>query len=78
MQVCNSPGIFQEKMNEILRGIEFIRFYINDLLEITKGDCSVHLDKLELVIKILEQTGLSTISKSHTLEKPRWNIWVSR
>ena len=53
MRVCNSPDIFQDKMNEMLRGIEFIRFYINDLLEITKGDCSDHLDKLELVIKNL-------------------------
>ena len=37
MGVCNSPDIFQDEMNEILRRIEFIRAYIDDLLSITKG-----------------------------------------
>ena len=47
MGICNSPEIFQEKMNEIFRGFEFIRTYINDLLIITKDDWSNHLNKLE-------------------------------
>ena len=37
MGVCNSQDIFQDEMNEILRRIEFIRAYIDDLLSITKG-----------------------------------------
>ena len=41
-------------MNEMFRWIEFIRAYIGDLLIITKGDWSDHLNKLEVVIKILE------------------------
>ena len=43
MGVSNSPDIFQEKMNEMFRGFEFIQAYINDLLIITKGDWSDHL-----------------------------------
>ena len=35
MGVCNPPDIFQEKMNEMFRGIGFIRAYIYDLLIIT-------------------------------------------
>ena len=46
MGICNSPDIFQEKMNEMFRGLEFIRAYINDLLIITKGDLSDQLNKL--------------------------------
>ena len=61
MWVSNSPDIFQEKMNEIFSGFEFIQAYINDLLIITKGDWFDHLDKLELTHKILKKTGLSII-----------------
>ena len=46
MGICNSPDIFQEKMNKNFRGFEFIRAYIDDLLIITKGDFSGHLNKL--------------------------------
>ena len=38
MGLCNSPDIFQDKINEIFRGIEFIRAYINDLFIIAKVD----------------------------------------
>ena len=47
MGVCNSLNIFQDKMNEMFRGIEFIRAYIEDLLIITKGDSSDHLKIIE-------------------------------
>ena len=46
MGVCNSPEHFQEKMNEIFCGTEFIRAYIDDLLIISKGDWSDQLNKL--------------------------------
>ena len=38
MGVSNSPDILQEKMNEMLCGLEYIRVYIGDLLIVTKGD----------------------------------------
>ena len=43
MVVSNSPDILQEKINEIFRGFEFIRAYIDYMLMITKGDWSDHL-----------------------------------
>ena len=58
MGVCNSPDIFQEKMNEMFRRIEFIIAYTNNLLIITKGDWSNHLDKLELVLTNLKEKGI--------------------
>ena len=56
--ICNSPEIFQENMNEMFRGFEFIREYINELLIITKGDWSDHLNKLERVLQNLKENGL--------------------
>ena len=44
--VCNYPGIFKDKMNNIFRGFGFIRLYINGLIITTKGDCNNHLVKL--------------------------------
>ena len=58
MVVCNFPDIFQEKMNEMFRRIEFIIAYTNKLLIITKGDWSNHLDKLELVLTNIKENGI--------------------
>ena len=38
MGVRKSPDIFQDKMNKIFRGFEFIWAYIDELLIITKSD----------------------------------------
>ena len=32
MGLCNSPDIFQEKMNELFNDLENVRAYIDDLL----------------------------------------------
>ena len=57
MGVCNSSDIFQDKMNEMFRVIEFIRAYIDELLTITKVDWSDHFNKLELLLKNLRANG---------------------
>ena len=63
--VCNSPDIFQGKMNENFRGFEFIQSYIDDLIIIIKGDRSDHLGKLELSLKNIKDDGLKcNIEKS--------------
>ena len=36
--VDNSPETFQQKMNDLFHGFEFIRAYIDDLFILTKGD----------------------------------------
>ena len=35
MGLCNSPDIFQEKMSELMTGLEFARAYLDDLLIVT-------------------------------------------
>jgi hypothetical protein len=52
MGLCNSPDIFQEKMSNLMQGLDYVRAYIDDILAITNGDWYDHLlDKLELVFQ---------------------------
>src|SRR5687768_8411617 len=47
MGLCNSPDIFQEKMSELMSGLEFVRAYLDNLLLITKGNFNKHLVQLK-------------------------------
>jgi len=65
MGLCNSPDIFQEKMSELMDGLEFVRTYIDDLLCLTKGTFEEHLEKIELVLQRLLKAGLKVnVTKS--------------
>ena len=66
MGLCNSPDIFREKMNDLMQDLEFARAYIDDLLIISKGDFTVHLNHLEKVLTKLSTAGLKVnATKSH-------------
>ena len=54
MEVANSPEILQHKMNDLCHGLEFIRAYIDDLLILTKLDCTYHVQNLELMFNKLK------------------------
>ena len=58
MGLANSPDIFQEKINDLLGDLEYIRAYIDDCLIITKSTWEDHLDKLNEVLHRLKQAGL--------------------
>ena len=58
MGLCNSPDIFQEKINELINGLEFARAYIDDLLVISKNTFEEHLEHLEQVFTRLSESGL--------------------
>jgi hypothetical protein len=60
MGIAGSPGIFQEKMSNLIATLEFIRTYLDDLLIITKGSLEDHLEKLSLVLTRLQDAGLKT------------------
>ena len=36
--IAGSPDIFQHKMSTLMETLEYVRFYLDDLLTITKGD----------------------------------------
>jgi len=45
MGLCNSPDIFQEKMNDLFVGLDYVRAYIlDDLLIISNGTFDDHLE----------------------------------
>ena len=54
MGLCNSPDIFQEKMNELFIGLEYVRAYMDDLLVISNGSFEDHLNKLNVVFQKLQ------------------------
>ena len=58
MGLSNSADIFQERMSELMEGLEFVRAYIDDLLVVTAGSYEDHLLKLEEVLKRIEKAGL--------------------
>jgi hypothetical protein len=69
-----SPDVFQEKMSELLSGLEFAWAYLNDLLILsTEKGFEKHLDKLELVLTRLQEAGLkiNAVKKFLCMNKPR-------
>ena len=58
MGLCNSPDIFQEKVNTLFQELEWVRAYIDDVLCISTKTWDDHLDKLEKVFNKLQQAGL--------------------
>jgi hypothetical protein len=60
---CNSPDIFQEKMNDLLDGLDAVRVYIDDILHVTKGAWEDHLEGLEEVFRPLQKAGLKVNAK---------------
>ena len=58
MGLCNSPDIFQEKMNELFNGLGYVRGYIDDLLII--NNCP---KKVKIVLKILKAAGFKIIEE---------------
>jgi hypothetical protein len=56
--LCNSPDIFQEKINELMDGLEFVRAYLDDVLIPSKNSFEEHLEHIEKVLTQLQTAGL--------------------
>jgi hypothetical protein len=51
MGLSISPDVFQEKMSELMAGLDFARAYLDDLLILsTEKGFDKHLEKLEQVL----------------------------
>jgi len=77
MGLCNSPDVFQERMSELMSGLEFVRAYIDDILVTTSATWDDHLEKLDEVLGRLASAGLKVNAKNHFSEDRRPNILVS-
>jgi len=74
MELCNSPDIFQEKMSELMNGLEFARAYLDDLLIISAaGGFTEHLDRLEQVFTRLAESGLKVNASKSSFAKTNLN-----
>ena len=69
MGLASSPDIFQEKMNNLFAGLEYVRCYIDDILCITKGSWQNHLDKLDTVLQQLEDAGMKVNASKSSFAK---------
>ena len=58
MGVNVSPDVFQEKMSELMEGLEFVRTNLDDLLIISNGSFDDHLQQLDTVLNRLCLAGL--------------------
>jgi len=79
--LCNCPDIFQEKMSELMDGLAFVCTCIDDLLCLTQGTFSDHLEKLELVLRRLQRAGLKVnITKSFFARSQLEHLghWITR
>ena len=57
MLLCNSPDIFQEKMNKLFNFLEYVRTYIDDLVIISNKCFKDHINKSDKVLSKLNQKG---------------------
>ena len=81
MGLCNSPDIFQEKINELFAGFEEVKAYIDNLLIITKGSWEDHLQKLDRVLNKLDKTGLKVnMNKSYFVQQELEHLgyWITQ
>jgi predicted aspartyl protease len=80
MGLSNSPDIFQEKMSDLMQGLEFVRAYIDDFLIITKGSFEEHLDHVRKVMDRLRAAGLNINAKKSffaKLELEYLGYWIT-
>jgi hypothetical protein len=72
MGIKNRPNIFQQKIRDLMEGLEdFIRAYLDDILIITKGSYKDHLQKVAEVLKRRQAAGLQ-------INLPKSNIAVRK
>ena len=58
MGINCAPDIFQEKMSCLMEGLEYARTYLDDLLCLSKGDFSSHLEHVEAILVRLRNANL--------------------
>jgi len=81
MGLSNSPDIFQEKMSELMYGLENVRAYIDDLLVISKGTFTEHLADVDQVLKRLRDAGLKVNASKSSFAQQQLEYlgyWITR
>ena len=58
MGIANSPEIFQQKMNNLFHGFEFIHLYVYKIFIFTNGDWNYHVYELKLILNKMKEKYL--------------------
>jgi hypothetical protein len=77
----SSADIFQERMTALMRGLEFVRRYIDDLLIVSKNTYFDHLFKLDEVLRRIRQAGVKVNAEKSFFAKSELEClgcWVTR
>ena len=56
--ICQLTRHFQQKMNDLFHGFEFIHAYIDDILVLTKRYWTYHVQNMEVTLNKLNVKGL--------------------
>jgi hypothetical protein len=81
MGLCNSPDIFQEKVSDLMAGLDFVRAYLDDVLCLTSASYEDHLEKLELVLQRIQRAGLKVNARKSFFAKGELEYlgyWITR
>ena len=78
MELCNSPDIFQEKMNELINGLEYIRAYIDYLLIIINSNFEDSCDKVKIVLSKLKPAAFKINAAKSFFADITKSIFVSK
>ena len=69
MGIMCAPDIFQEKMSNLMEGLEFARTYLDDLLCLSKGNFNEHLNDVERVLIRLQKANLKVNASKSSFGK---------
>ena len=69
MGISSAPDIFQQVMIDLLRDVEFVQVYTDDLLITSDGSMEDHSNKVQRVLKRLEDIGFrANLTKCHLFQ----------
>jgi hypothetical protein len=81
MGISSSADMFQERMTELMRGLEFVRVCTDDVLLASKTTFSNHLFKLDEVLRRIQLAGLKINAKKAFFAKDELQYlgyWITR
>ena len=64
MALCYSPDIFQEKMNELFNGVEYVKAYTDDLFIISNDNFEYNLNEIKKIQRNFQQLVSKPIQKN--------------
>jgi hypothetical protein len=72
---------FQEKMSDLMQHLNFVRNYLDDILEISSSNFDDHLVKLEVVLSVFSDEGVCVNAENSTFcddEIEYLGNWISK